>query len=219
MQTRNLFRLIYWPAVLLLLMWIIKLLEYTFVLDFKTFGIYPGQFESLSGIITSPFIHGDFKHLIGNSMPFFLLITAIRYFHKNKSMQIILFSWILTGFSVWLGGRYAWHIGASGLVYAFFSFLLFSGILSKDNRLIAISLLVIFLYGGLVWGIFPTKNNVSWESHLFGLMVGFIVAFFFGKVEDKQVPIKSIPQDDEYTYFSNTHQNEIEVVYEFNEDD
>jgi membrane associated rhomboid family serine protease len=200
-------------------MWVIKLLEYIFVLDFKTFGIYPRQFESLRGIITSPFIHGDFKHLINNSMPFFLLITAIRYFHKKKSMQIILFSWILTGFSLWLGGRYAWHIGASGLVYAFFSFLFFSGILSRDNRLIAISLLVIFLYGGMVWGIFPTNNNISWESHLFGLVVGFIVAFFFGKVEDKQVPIKNNTQNDEYTYFSNTHQNEIEVIYECKEDE
>ncbi len=71
----------------------------------------------------------------------------------------------------------------------------------------------------MVWGIFPTNNNISWESHLFGLVVGFIVAFFFGKVEDKQVPIKNNTQNDEYTYFSNTHQNEIEVIYECKEDE
>jgi membrane associated rhomboid family serine protease len=196
-------------------MWLVKVIEYYFDMDLKKLGIYPRNFESLPGIFFTPFIHGDFKHLINNSMPIFLLMTAINYFYKKRSKQIIFLSWIFTGFSVWLGGRYAWHIGASGLIYAFFSFLFFSGILSKDRRLIAISLLIIFLYGGLIWGIFPTTGNISWESHLYGFFVGFILSFYLGKEFDTDLINKLPDVKEDFSETSSTHQNEYDCNYFF----
>ncbi|MFN8254823.1 MAG: rhomboid family intramembrane serine protease [Bacteroidales bacterium] len=199
-------------------MWVLKLLEFYFSADFKSFGILPRQIEGLSGIITSPFIHGNFKHLINNSLPFFFLISAIRYFYTDNSFIVILFVWIITGFSVWLGGRNAWHIGASGLIYAFFSFLFFSGIWSKDRRLIAISLLVFFLYGGMVWGILPQNENISWESHLYGFFTGFIAAFLFGKSHVKPPDEKeNADNDDDFNNFDNSYRDGVNIEYHFNE--
>jgi membrane associated rhomboid family serine protease len=199
-------------------MWLVKFIEYFFELDFSKFGIYPREIGSLSGIFFSPFIHGDFNHLISNTMPFFLLSTAIHYFYRKMAYNIVFLSWILVGFSVWLGGRYSWHIGASGLVYAFASFLFFSGILSKDKRLIAVSLLTSFLYGGMIWGVLPTNTNISWESHLFGFFVGFILAFFLGKeyLYSKEVVI--IPEIEDFVEINNTFEKEYEIKYWYDEE-
>ncbi len=208
---------IYLPAILVLSMWLVKFIEYYYVLDFKYFGIYPRDIKTLPGIFFSPFIHGDFKHLLGNSMPIFLLSAAILFFYRKMAYQIIFLSWILTGTSVWLGGRYSYHIGASGLVYAFFSFLFFSGVLNKERKLISISLLVIFLYGGLIWGVLPTNSNISWESHLFGFAIGFILAYFFGKEYLYSEPKITYSQPEDYIEKSSTHDLEYEIRYWFND--
>jgi membrane associated rhomboid family serine protease len=199
-------------------MWIVKVVEYYFNLDFKSFGIYPRDTSSLSGIFFSPFIHADFNHLLSNSMPLFLLCAAILFFYKRMAFQIIFISWILTGTSVWLGGRYSWHIGASGLVYAFASFLFFSGILSKNRQLIAISLLVIFLYGGLIWGVLPGNAGISWESHLYGFAVGFILAYFYGKEFQKTEAIESVSELEDFTEVDCTHNKELDVKYFYKEE-
>lgn len=198
-------------------MWVLKIAEYYFDLDFKTLGIFPRKTESLKGIFFSPFIHGSFEHLISNTVPFFLLSTAIFYFYRKLAYRILFFSWLLTGIAVWIGGRYSWHIGASGLVYAFASFLFFAGILNKERQLIAISLLVIFLYGGLIWGVFPGRKGVSWESHLFGFLSGFIFAYFYGSESlDKETGIKSTISED-FEEISVSHK--IDVTYSFKEDE
>ena len=109
--------------LLLSAMWILKVAEFYFDFDFRTFGIFPRKMEGLKGVFFAPLLHGDFDHLLSNTAPFFLLATAIFYFYRRMAYRIIFFSWILTGIAVWIGGRYSWHIGASGLVYAFASFL------------------------------------------------------------------------------------------------
>ena len=199
--------------MLVLIMWLVKAVEYYFELDLKSLGIYPRNAKSLSGIFFSPFIHGDFKHLAGNTMPIFLLSMAILYFYQKMAYRIIFLSWIFTGIGVWLGGRYSWHIGASGLVYAFFSFLFFSGVLSKDRKLISISLLIIFLYGGLIWGVLPTNKNISWESHLFGFIIGFILAYFFGKEYLFFEPKVIAPEIEDFIDINSTHDKELEIKY------
>jgi membrane associated rhomboid family serine protease len=177
------------PFIFVLIMWLVKIIEILFNLDLTYLGIYPLSLKGIPGIILSPFIHADFGHLFNNSLPLFLLWTALFYFYSEIAVKISLWTYFLTGILVWLAGRDAWHIGASGLVYGFASFLFFSGIIRKYFRLIALSLLIVFLYGSMVWGIFPNiYKNVSWESHMLGFISGIILAVAYRK-EGPQMPV------------------------------
>lgn len=146
-------------------------------------GVYPRHLEGLKGILTMPFIHADIKHLFSNSVPLLILGAALLYFYRELALRVFLWIWLLDGIWLWLGGRENYHIGASGLVYGLSSFLFFSGIFRRDTRLIAISLLVVFLYGGLLWGIFPDflGVQVSWEAHLYGAAAGALLAWVYRK--------------------------------------
>ncbi len=171
------------PGIFVVLMWLVKLTELAFNADFYSFGIYPLAKTGLKGIIFSPFIHADFKHLFNNTLPLFFLSMALFYFYSEVAVRVFILNYLLTGFLVWLAGREAWHIGASGLIYGLASFLFFSGILRRHFRLIALSLLIVFLYGSMVWGIFPgIHENVSWESHMLGFFSGILLAIWFRNV-------------------------------------
>ena len=148
-------------------------------LELYYYGVFPRKTEGLIGILTSPFIHSNFNHLINNSVPFFFLLTAIFYFYQKVAWRVLLISYLLTGTLVWLVARSSYHIGASGVVYSFASFVFTSGIIRKNINLLAISMLVIFLYGSMVWGIFPYLPDMSWESHLMGLLVGVGLAMYY----------------------------------------
>ena len=148
-------------------------------IELSNWGIYPRETKGLSGIISSVLIHGSWKHLFNNSIPLLILGTSIFYFYRKLAIRVCLYSIIFTGILVWLGGRPSFHIGASGLVYALASFLFFSGFIRKHNNLMALSMIVVFLYGGMVWGIFPTKNHISWEGHLFGAVNGLFWALYY----------------------------------------
>lgn len=169
------------PSFFLVLIWLVKIVEVVLDLDFTGYGIFPMKLKGLTGIITGPLIHADFKHLFDNSIPLFLLSTAIFYFYRTVAFRVFFLTYLLTGVWVWFGGRTAYHIGASGLVYGFASFLFFSGIIRNNLNLLAISLLVVFLYGGLVWGILPYDYHVSWESHMGGGLSGLVLAFYYRK--------------------------------------
>lgn len=188
------------PLAFVILLWLIKFLGSQFDTSFYYLGIYPQKVRGLTGIITSPFIHNDYEHLFNNTIPILVLGTAIFYFYSDIAFRIIGWSWLLTGLLVWIAGRDSWHIGASGIVYSLASFLFFSGILRKDLRLMALSLLVVFLYGSMVWGMFPLIDiHVSWESHMLGAGVGLILAILYRK----QGPQRKLPEwyyEDEYTY-------------------
>ena len=183
------------PIAFLCIIWFLKFFEWGLDIDFYRLGIFPLHTKGLLGIITSPFIHSDFEHLIANSIPIFALSWGIFYFYRKLAIRIVLYCWLTTNILLWLGGREAWHIGASGLVYAFASFLFFSGLFRNYYKLIAISFVVAFLYGGLFWGIFPVLKDVSWEGHLFGGCSGLIYAFAFRK-EGPQKPKIVWDEDD-----------------------
>jgi len=177
------------PGVILFLMWLTFAVESLFGLKFTGLGIYPLQARGLPGILFSPFIHENMKHLISNSLPILILGTGIFYFYSEVALKVTFWIFLLTGLFVWLGGRQAWHIGASGLVYGFASFLFFSGIFRRYFRLIALSLLVVFLYGSMIWGMVPEfYANVSWESHMLGFVSGIIMAIWF-RNEGPQTPV------------------------------
>jgi membrane associated rhomboid family serine protease len=167
------------PAIILFVIWLVKIVEISDGLELYYFGILPRKITGLVGILTAPFIHSNFNHLINNSVPFFFLLVAIFYFYQKVAWQVLLYSYIFTGIMVWFVARSSYHIGASGLVYSYASFVFTSGIIRRNINLLAISLLVIFLYGSMVWGIFPYLPEMSWESHLMGLFVGVALAYYY----------------------------------------
>lgn len=152
-------------------------------------GVHPREVEGLLGIITAPFFHSthdidgqiDVSHILNNSIPLLLLGTVLFYFFKDLSYQIFIWLFIGTGVWLWSFGRPANHIGASGIVYALFGFITVSGFLRKNKHLLSITMLTVFLYGSMIWGIFPTDPKISWEGHLSGLAIGIVLAVYFRK--------------------------------------
>ena len=157
-------------------MWLVHLLGAFPFVDTTVFGIYPRVLEALPGVLLSPLIHGGFSHLISNSLPVFLLGTGLLYYYRNEAPRAVAWIWLGGGLAVWLLARPSFHIGASGLVYGAAAFIFLSGLLRREPPAIALSLIVIFLYGGLIWGVLPIQPGVSWEAHLFGAMAGITAA-------------------------------------------
>ncbi len=185
------------PLFFLLVIWMLKLIEVSLDLNFATWGIYPLKLKGLKGIILSPLVHANFKHLLDNSLPLLILGVAIFYFYSKVAYRVFFLTYIMVGIWVWFGGREAYHIGASGLVYGFASFLFFSGIFLGEIRLLAISLLVVFLYGSMVWGIFPIKEGISWESHMLGAIAGLILSFYYRKQGPQRIEYDWEEEEDE----------------------
>jgi len=172
------------PVVLLIIMWLIRFVESAFGIDLAFLGVHPLHANGLPGIILAPFIHASYKHIAANTVPFLVLGVALFYFYRQLALKVLAFIWIMTGIFVWFGGRDAWHIGASGIIYGMASFLFFSGLIRKNNGLAALALVVVFLYGSLIWGAIPgffPKEHISWESHLGGLFSGLVMAFYYRK--------------------------------------
>jgi membrane associated rhomboid family serine protease len=169
------------PLIFVVLFWCVKLLELSLNSSFYYLGIYPLQIKGLPGILLAPFIHENFKHLINNSIPFLLFGWALFYFYRPIALKVLAWIWLMTGIWVWFGARSAYHIGASGIVYGMASFLFFSGAIRKIPELAAVALIVVFLYGSMIWGIFPFIPDVSWESHLSGGIAGLILSFVYRK--------------------------------------
>ena len=186
------------PFLFVILLWLIKGAEELFHVSFAEYGLYPLKARGLIGILTCPLLHADLAHLFANSIPLLVLGGLMFYFYRNTSWQIIALIWLVTGIWVWVFSRTEGvHIGASGVVYGMASFLFFSGIIRRDPTTMVITLLVTFLYGGMIWGIFPQffpKQRISWESHLMGLLCGLVLAFFY---RDTGPPRKSYRWEDE----------------------
>ena len=172
---------LFFPALFVAIMWVVKLLEIIFSVRFVEFGIYPRELYGLPGIITAPFIHGDFAHLFNNSLPVLILGTALFYFYRGISYKVFFLIYFITNLWLWSLGRPSYHIGASGLVYGLATFLFFSGIFRWNINLIVVSLLVTFLYGSLVWGILPIDHKISFEGHFVGSIAGIFLAIYYRK--------------------------------------
>lgn len=164
------------PLFSLLAIWSVFWYETTFGMSFNTYGILPRSLVGLRGIVFSPFIHGSVDHLYNNSIPLAILGLALFYFYRQKAWRILLWGWLLSGLMTWLMGRTSYHIGASGLIYVLASFIFFKGIFQKHFRLIALSLAVVFVYGSMLWYVFPIKEGISWEGHLSGFLTGLVLA-------------------------------------------
>ena len=163
----------------LFLLWAIKVFETSMELSFVQGGVYPRKLSGLVGILVSPLIHGDWKHLVDNSMPVLLLSLAVFYFYREIALKIWFLIYFIAGILLWGIGRQAYHIGASGLIYGLASFLFLSGVIRRVRSLMAISLLVVFWYGSMVWGLLPFDFKVSFEAHITGVVAGVILAVWY----------------------------------------
>ena len=180
------------PLFFVVFLWFIFWLEIRFDFDFVQNGIYPRTFSGLQGILFSPFIHADMEHLYNNSIPLLILLAALQFFYADQSVRVIGYGILVSGCITWIIGRENYHIGASGLIYVLFSFVFFKGIQTKYNRLVALSLAVIVVYGGLVWYVFPSpeitgNKSISWEGHLGGLLTGFFLSLVYKTPEYKKI--------------------------------
>lgn len=167
------------PILFLLCMWMVKIAEVVLNADLYRLGVYPKRVDGLIGILTSSFVHSDFKHLITNSVPFYVLSVFLFYFYRNISYLIFFLNLLLSGILLWFIGRSSWHIGASGIIYGMAFFLFFSGLFRGDTKLLTIALITAFLYGSFFWGLFPSRPEVSWEAHLSGALSGLFLSVIF----------------------------------------
>lgn len=164
------------------LLWGIKIIDILIPFDFTQFGIVPRTMKGLTGIIFAPLLHANIFHLISNTIPAFVLLLVLYSFYKKEAFIVILLSVIIGGGLVWVFGRSASHVGISGLIYSLAAFLITAGFIKKDIKSLLISVVIIAIYGGLIWGVFPGRFWISWESHFFGALVGvFLASYLFKK--------------------------------------
>lgn len=166
-------------AMLVSTLWVVNALLMIFHLDPGMFGIVPRDIHGLWGILSSPLVHDGWYHLIANTGPIFFFAAGMFYFYRDASRRAVIWIYLMTGIWVWVAAHDGSHIGASGLVYGFGAFLFFSGVFRRDVRSIAVSLVIAFFYGGMVWGVLPGQTGISWESHLFGAIAGIATSFYF----------------------------------------
>jgi membrane associated rhomboid family serine protease len=210
-ERRKILKSLIFPAILVLIMWMVKLIEITFNIDLAVYGLMPLKARGLLGIITSPFLHEGLSHLFGNSVPIFVLGGLLFYFYPELAWRVLFLIYLITGIWVWVFARGTGvHIGASGIVNGLAAFLFLSGILRRETKLMAITLLITFLYGGIVWGVFPQLfplQNISWESHLMGLMAGAMLAIYYKKSGPQRIKYEWEDEDDNEDSNENAEEN------------
>lgn len=172
------------PLFWVLLLWVVYWVQIKSDFDFYTLGILPRTFSGLQGVLFASFIHADLGHLYNNSVPLFLFLMALHFFYRNLCWRLIVYGLLFSGIFTWIIGRDNYHIGASSFIYVLFSFLFLRGLVSGFYRLVAVSLCLIVVYGGMFWYIFPEIDvTISWEGHLSGLLGGAVLAL---KLKDKE---------------------------------
>lgn len=164
------------PLLAVLLIWTVFWAEVRFGINLNEYGIYPRTLTGLKGIVMSPFIHGSVEHLYNNTIPLAVLLSFLYYFYNETALRVLFLGILASGLITWLIGRPSYHIGASGVIYVLSSFIFFKGIFAKHYRLVALSLVVVFIYGSMIWYIFPIKEDISWEGHLAGFATGLFLA-------------------------------------------
>jgi membrane associated rhomboid family serine protease len=177
-------------------------------LPLQRYGIVPRTLAGLPGIVSAPLLHGDFNHLLSNALPLLVVGTAMLHLYPDASRIVLPAVYFGPGLAVWLFGRDSVHLGASGLVYGLVSYVFAAGLLRRDRRAIAASLLVAFMYGTLVWGVFPIKTGVSWETHLAATTIGVAMALLLRRRDIP--PRKRYSWEDEAEEPADTRHHEVD---------
>ncbi len=160
-------------------LWAIFIVDNVFGLRLGRFGLYPGSTRGLIGIFAAPLLHGNFQHILSNTLPMFISLAAILFLYPSSAVRVIPLIWLGSGTLAWIIGRPSLHYGASGLIYGLLAYVFLSGILRRDMRSVSVSLLVGFFYGSMVWGVLPIRPHMSWEMHLSGAAIGVLLAFIY----------------------------------------
>ena len=167
------------PLAFIGLIWGIHLLQIIFNLNFGYLGVFPREWFGIKGIFTSPLIHGDFSQLTNNSIPFLVLGTMILFFYRKVAYRSFVMIYLITGFAVWLMARQTFHIGLSGVVFGLVTFVMANGFFRRNIKSLVLALIVFLLYSGMLAGVFPLKEGISWESHLIGALTGIFTAYYY----------------------------------------
>jgi membrane associated rhomboid family serine protease len=193
---------IFVTAGLIVVIFAIHALKITGILNTNEWGIYPREVWGSAGIVLAPLVHGSLKHLLSNAAPLIVTVLTLYYFYHKVFFRVLLMVWFYTGLLVWLLAERAWHIGASGVVYGLVSFIFWTGIFRKNKRSIVLALIMLVLYSGMFEGIVPNEPGISWESHLYGSLVGIFAAWWFkSETEDEEVEKPIVFESSEKTYF------------------
>ncbi len=175
----------FYPSFVVFIVLGVKVLETLMNIDLSSYGLQPRVVRGLQGIAWSPLLHGDWNHLYSNIIPLWFLTYGLFYYYRDKAFFIFGILYLTSGLLTWVFAQGdATHIGASGLVYALVAFHFVAGVLKMELSYLAYSLVVVFLYGSLVWGVFPElfpEKNISWEGHLMGFVSGVFAAIYFRK--------------------------------------
>ncbi len=190
------FRIIKIPLAFVTFIWLIHIAQVLTHGDWGYYGIFPRETFGLRGILLSPLLHSDFGHLFSNSVPLFVASSMILYFYPRVAVQSLLMIYFLTGAAVWLMARPVYHVGASGVVYGLVAFIAWSGIFRRNPKAVILGLIVTVLYGGMLAGVLPNQEGISWESHLLGGLSGIFTAYFYKEVIE-QDELKKNPFADE----------------------
>lgn len=153
-------------------LWFIYLVNSGLYQEPEPFGIHPRQLTGLLGILFAPLVHDGFAHLISNTPPLLVLGTAMLFLYPISALRVLPAIYFGTGMAVWVIGRDSVHFGASGLVYGLVAYIFVAGVLRRDRRAVAASLVVCFMYGYLAYGVMPIQPGVSWETHLAAALIG-----------------------------------------------
>lgn len=163
------------------LIWLIEIIDrILFGGSLDRYGILPHQWEGLWGIGLAPFLHGSFAHLFANTLPLIILSFLVMFRHERRFLAITALIVAISGFGTWLiAPNYTVHIGASGLIFGYFAFIVVNTWYERSIAAVVLAVVVIILYGGLLVGILPNDNGISWQGHLFGIIGGSLAAFYF----------------------------------------
>ena len=183
-------------VIFILLLWLIEALDRSLHLSLEHLGVYPRTASGLAGVLFGPLLHGSWSHLLSNSFALLILGTALRYGYPRAAGPVLILVYLLSGIGIWCLGRNSYHFGASGLTHGMMFFIFTTGILRRDRLSIALSLIAFFLYGGMLWSIFPQEPGISYESHFFGAASGVLAAFLFRHL-DPPPPDKHYDWEDE----------------------
>jgi membrane associated rhomboid family serine protease len=170
------------------LLWLIQLSNSALDLAPEDFGVRPRELAGLPGIFLAPLVHGGFAHLFSNSLPLVVLGTAMLYLYPSAARIVLPAVYLGAGVAVWLFARGSSHVGASGLVYGLVGYIFVAGLIRRDRRAIAASLLVCFMYGASVWGLLPFEPGVSWETHLAAALIGVVLAV---ALRHRDIPVRA----------------------------
>lgn len=174
----------YWIFGFVLLLWGVEIVNLLLGHRLNALGIHPRTITGLPGILFSPFLHQGIGHLLVNTLPFIILGWLVIIHGTRLFLEVSAFTILLSGAGVWLLGRPGQHVGASGLIFGFFGFLVGRAWYERSLFSIFVALFTIILYGGMLWGVLPIHGRLSWEGHLFGLVAGILAAQLLSPGED-----------------------------------